>query len=219
MLDLASLASIKSFAEQFNMDFWKLDLLINNAGILAHQYGETKGGFESHFGTNHLRHFALTAHLFTLLKRTTGSRIVNVSSNGHKMSKFDLNDLGWKERKYNLWTAYGDSKLANLYFSYELDRKVKAANQKVMVIVAQPGLAVSNLAKDGYLRHFHALNKLFAQKTSLGAMPIQNQPLTAVTILDHPVSWNGEVTQGKHLPMRCPLMQVLPDSSGSYRRK
>ena len=129
LLDLADLASIKSFAEQFNADYQRLDLLINNAGIMVPPYSKTVDGFESQFGTNHLGHFALTAQLYDLIKSTPDSRIVNVSSNAHKMGKLNLEDLNWENRKYISWTAYGDSKMANLYFTYELSRKIQAAGQ------------------------------------------------------------------------------------------
>jgi len=167
-LDLADLASVKSFADRFRADHEQLDLLINNAGIMIPPYGKTTDGFESQFGTNHLGHFALTAQLYQLLKNTPGSRIVNVSSNAHKMGRLNLDDLAWENRKYVPWTAYGDSKLANLYFTYELARRIKTAGQDVMVTAAHPGLTISNLAKDRGIRFF---NSIFAQSSAMGALP------------------------------------------------
>ncbi len=168
LLDLADLASVKKFTEQFNQDYHQLDLLINNAGIMVPPYGKTVDGFESQFGTNHLGHFALTAQLYGLLKATPDSRIVNVSSNAHKMGKLNLEDLNWEKRKYISWTAYGDSKIANLYFTYELSRKIQAAGHAVMVTAAHPGLTSSNLAKGAMIRFF---NRIFAQAGPMGALP------------------------------------------------
>ncbi|MBT4034927.1 MAG: SDR family NAD(P)-dependent oxidoreductase [Candidatus Marinimicrobia bacterium] len=168
LLDLADLASVKSFAEQFNADFEHLDLLINNAGIMVPPYNKTVDGFESQFGTNHLGHFALTAQLYDLIKSTPDSRIVNVSSNAHKMGKLSFDDLAWDNRRYFPWKAYGDSKIANLYFTYELARKIQTANGTVMVTAAHPGLTASNLAKGAGVRFF---NSIFAQSGSMGTLP------------------------------------------------
>ncbi len=168
LLDLADLASVKSFAERFNADYRQLDLLINNAGIMIPPYEKTVDGFESRFGTNHLGHFALTSQLFEGLKNTPKSRIVNVSSIAHKMGKLNLNDLAWKNRKYAAWKAYGDSKLANLYFTYELARKVQAAGHGVIITAAHPGFTASNLAKGPIIRFF---NEIIAQSGSMGALP------------------------------------------------
>ncbi|MCF7823304.1 MAG: SDR family NAD(P)-dependent oxidoreductase [Candidatus Marinimicrobia bacterium] len=168
MLDVANLASVKAFADKMKADYKQLDLLINNAGIMVPPYGKTVDGFESQFGTNHLGHFTLTAQLYDLLKSTSNSRIVNVSSNAHKMGKINLDDLNWENRKYVSWTAYGDSKIANLYFTYELARKIQAAGHHVMVTAAHPGLTSSNLAKGAGIRFF---NSLFAQSGSMGALP------------------------------------------------
>ena len=146
-LDLASLASVKSFAEAFKQTYTKLDLLINNAGIMIPPYKKTVDGFESQFGTNHLGHFALTSLLFPFLKKTAGSRIVNVSSNAHKMGNLNFEDLQWEHRRYVPWKAYGDSKIANLYFTYELSQRIKASGSLVLASAAHPGLTNTNLAK------------------------------------------------------------------------
>jgi NAD(P)-dependent dehydrogenase (short-subunit alcohol dehydrogenase family) len=168
LLDLSSLSSVKAFSENYLKTHTRLDLLINNAGIMVPPYGKTEDGFESQMGTNHFGHFALTAQLFPLLKSTKGSRIVNVSSNAHKMGKLNFDDLHWEKRKYISWSAYGDSKIANLYFTYELDRKIKAAGVDVMVTAAHPGLTSSNLAKGAGIRFFNAI---FAQSGAMGALP------------------------------------------------
>ncbi|MEA3286159.1 MAG: oxidoreductase [Candidatus Marinimicrobia bacterium] len=168
LLDLANLASVKTFADQFNADFQQLDLLINNAGIMVPPYGKTVDGFESQFGTNHLGHFALTAQLYTQLRSTPNSRIINVSSNAHKMGKLDFDDLNWGKRRYMAWKAYGDSKIANLYFTYELSRKIQAAGDSIVVTAAHPGLTASNLAKGAVIQFF---NTIFAQDGPMGALP------------------------------------------------
>jgi NAD(P)-dependent dehydrogenase (short-subunit alcohol dehydrogenase family) len=168
LLDIANLASVKMFADQFNRDYKQLDLLINNAGIMAPPHSKTVDGFESQFGTNHLGHFALTAQLIDLLKKTPKSRIVNVSSNAHRMGKLNFDDLAWENRRYSPWKAYGDSKVANLYFTYELSRQIKASGNTVMVTAAHPGLTTSGLAKGVGVKIFVML---FAQKTPMGALP------------------------------------------------
>ncbi len=167
-LDLASLDSVKSFAENFNKQYQRLDILINNAGIMIPPYGKTVDGFESQFGTNHLGHFALTAQLFDLIKNTQGSRIVNVSSTAHNMGSLDFEDLQWESRKYVPWKAYGDSKIANLYFTNELGRKLNSADMDVVVTAAHPGYAATDLQKTTFLK---ILNVLVAQSGFMGAMP------------------------------------------------
>ncbi len=168
LLDLMKLESVKSFAESFKKAHSKLDLLINNAGIMVPPYEKTVDGFESQFGTNHLGHFALTAQLFEVLKGTPNSRIVNVSSNAHKMGTLNFDDLSWENRRYIAWKAYGDSKIANLYFSYELSRRIQASKLQVLVTAAHPGLTRTNLAKSKLLR---GLNVLIAQSMEMGALP------------------------------------------------
>jgi len=130
ILDLASLKSVKSFTDEFNQKYKRLDYLINNAGVMIPPYSKTEDGFELQFGTNHLGHFALTAQLFDLLKNTENSRIVNVSSTAHKFGKINLSDLAWEKRKYKPWTAYGDSKIANLYVTYELKSRLSQSSSK-----------------------------------------------------------------------------------------
>jgi len=167
-LDLADLSSVKEFATNFMTTFSRLDLLINNAGIMIPPYGKTIDGFESQMGTNHLGHFSLTAQLYPLLQQTPESRIVNVSSNAHKMGALNFDDLGWEKRKYVAWKAYGDSKIANLYFTYELARKLVQVEAKVITTAAHPGLTETNLAKSKVLR---GLNRLVAQTAPMGALP------------------------------------------------
>lgn len=169
-LDLANLASVKNFATNFKQNYSRLDLLINNAGVMIPPYTKTVDGFELQFGTNHLGHFALTGQLLSLLLSTKGSRIVNVSSGAHAMGKIDFDDLAWEKRSYAPWKAYGDSKLANLYFSYELDRQLKAHQLDPIVTAAHPGWTATELQRTaGNVMAY--LNGFFAQDITIGALP------------------------------------------------
>lgn len=170
LLDLADLKSVKTFAENFKSKYDRLDLLINNAGVMMPPYGKTADGFELQFGTNHLGHFALTGLLLDLLEKTPGSRIVNVSSSMHHTGNLDFKDLNWEKRKYNKMRAYGDSKIANLYFTYELAKKLEAKGSKVLVTAAHPGWTATELQR--HTRLFSALNPIFAMKGWQGALPM-----------------------------------------------
>jgi NAD(P)-dependent dehydrogenase (short-subunit alcohol dehydrogenase family) len=118
-LDLGSLDSVRSFAKEVNKSYDRLDILINNAGVMACPFSKTQDGFEIQMGTNHLGHFALTGLLMPLLRKTKKSRIVATSSIAHKQGDIDFEDINWEKRDYVTGKAYGDSKLANLYFVYE----------------------------------------------------------------------------------------------------
>ena len=153
-LDLADLSSVKSFAETFKKEFSQLDLLINNAGVMIPPYTKTKDGFELQFGTNHLGHFALTAQLLDVLKNTKNARVVNESSIAHVRGELDFDDLNWEKRDYDEWKSYGDSKLANLYFTFELNRKFEENNLDIIAVAAHPGITNSNLARHKPLMNF-----------------------------------------------------------------
>jgi NAD(P)-dependent dehydrogenase (short-subunit alcohol dehydrogenase family) len=168
-LDLADLKSVKQFAEAFKKEYEQLDLLINNAGVMIPPYSKTTDGFELQFGTNHLGHFALTGLLLDLLKKTAGSRIVNVSSMAHTQGNINFDDLNWEKRTYAPWNAYGDSKIANLYFTYELNRKMDSADKTPLVVAAHPGVTATDLQRHSGLVSF--LSNLFAQKIEMGALP------------------------------------------------
>lgn len=137
-LDLADLASVRAFAEEFSDP---IDILINNAGIMAPPLGRTADGFESQFGTNHLGHFALTNLLLPQIR----DRVVTVSSIGHRMGTIDFDDLNWERRPYKPMPAYGQSKLANLVFTSELQRRLTKVGSSVIAVAAHPGLAATNL--------------------------------------------------------------------------
>ncbi|WP_117232932.1 oxidoreductase [Vibrio maerlii] len=165
-LDLSSLSSIQAFSSLFLAKFNRLDLLINNAGV-ACPYAKTGDGFEILMGTNHLGHFALVGHLIQTLKKTPDSRVVVVSAGAHKSSKIDLDDLNWEKRKYSNFTAYADSKLANLYFAYELKRRLESEGGNPTVTAAHPGWTTSELQR-GFVRF---LNIFFGQSKDMGALP------------------------------------------------
>lgn len=168
-LDLSSLESVRGFAEAFTSDFDRLDVLVNNAGVMMPPYAKTADGFEIQMGTNHLGHFALTGLLMPLLKATEGSRVVVVSSGAHAMGDIDFSDLAWERRSYNTRVAYGDSKLANLSFAYELARKVHADGDHPRVTAAHPGWTGTDLQR--HSRLMSALNHVFSQSVEMGALP------------------------------------------------
>ncbi|MCK9211313.1 MAG: oxidoreductase [Ignavibacteriaceae bacterium] len=168
-LDLANLKSIRSFVNAFKIQYDKLDLLINNAGVMVPPYGKTEDGFELQFGTNHLGHFALTGLLIDLLKNTKDSRIVNVSSAAHKYGNLNFADLNWEKRKYKAWRAYGNSKISNLYFTYELQRRLVNSKSNVKVTAAHPGLTATDLQRHSKL--FLFMNGFLAMKIWQGALP------------------------------------------------
>ncbi len=169
ILDLASLESIKKFAEEFNKKYSRLDLLINNAGVMIPPYSKTADGFELQMGTNHFGHFALTGQLMDLLSKTENSRIVNISSVAHKYGNIDFEDLNWEKRSYKKMNSYDDSKIANLYFTYELQRRLHIAGSRVLVTAAHPGWTATDLQRHSGL--FEFLNKFFAMKTEQGTLP------------------------------------------------
>lgn len=168
-LNLANLGSVKKFAENFKKQYKSLHILINNAGVMIPPYGKTDDGFELQFGTNHLGHFALTGLLLDVLVATPDARIVNVSSTVHKKGNINFDDLTWEKRKYVAWKAYGDSKIANLYFTYELQKRLKASGKELLVTAAHPGWTATDLQRHSNL--FEALNGFFAQKAAMGALP------------------------------------------------
>ena len=167
-LDLADLASVRAFAAAWDDD---VDVLINNAGVMATPERRTADGFELQIGTNHLGHFALTN---LLLPRIT-DRVVTVASGAHRMGSIRLDDLNWERGEYARWAAYGQSKLANLLFTLELERRLTEAGSPVRAVAAHPGYAATNLqGHTGNLLQ-HALmavtNRLVAQSDEMGALP------------------------------------------------
>ncbi len=178
-LDLASLASIEAAADEVAERVAALDLLVNNAGVMAPPRGETLDGFETQIGTNHLGHFALTARVMPLLLAAPEPRVVNVSSTAHKMGTLEPDDLHFQRRRYSAWPAYGASKLANLLFTAELDRRVQDAGIRLVAAAAHPGYASTNLQYAGprYAQNplgrlvTKGANAVFGQSAADGALP------------------------------------------------
>lgn len=168
-LDLADFESVQQFAENFLGEYDRLDVLINNAGVMATPYRKTSDGFELQIGTNHLGHFLLTGLLMDILKSTPGSRVVTVSSYAHFFGRINFADLN-SERFYQKWLAYGQSKLANILFGYELQRRTSRNGKNPISIVVHPGYAATNLQHTSTF--FSLLNPIMAQSPEMGALPI-----------------------------------------------
>jgi NAD(P)-dependent dehydrogenase (short-subunit alcohol dehydrogenase family) len=172
-LDLTSLDSIRAAAEQLRSDHDRIDLLINNAGVMYTPKSTTKDGFELQFGTNHLGHFAFTGLLLDRLLPVAGSRIVTVSSVGHRiLADIHFDDLQW-ERRYNRVAAYGQAKLANLLFTYELQRRL-TSNGTTIAAAAHPGMSDTELMRNmpaPLVTAFERIAPLVAQDPAMGALP------------------------------------------------
>ena len=177
-LDLSDLGSIRRCAAQFKNSHDRLDLLCNNAGVMALPYSQTVDGFEMLFGTNHLGHFALTGLLLESLLRAPAARIVTVSSIAHRVGRIHLDDPHWQQRRYSKRGAYGQAKLANLMFALELDRRLRKAGARAISVAAHPGYSATNIAfgAEGARRSLFGRlvvlgNSLLAQPAQLGALP------------------------------------------------
>ncbi|MBI5878149.1 MAG: SDR family oxidoreductase [Chloroflexi bacterium] len=178
-LDLADLSSVRRFADAFTARHDRLDVLLNNAGVMAIPYRTTADGFEMQFGTNHLGHFALTGRLLDALRRTPGARVVVVSSGMHRRGRVAFDDLQSK-RAYSRYGAYGQSKLANLLFAYELNRRFAANGVPAIGVGAHPGYAATNLQTAGARMDgarmtetiTNAVTNLVAQSSAMGALPL-----------------------------------------------
>jgi NAD(P)-dependent dehydrogenase (short-subunit alcohol dehydrogenase family) len=170
-LDLADLASVREFAAAWTDD---IHVLVNNAGVMVPPLTRTADGFESQFGTNHLGHFALTN---LLLEHVTG-RVVTVTSAAHRFARrIDFSDLNWERKRYSAWHAYAQSKLANLLFTAELQRRLTAAGSRVLSNAAHPGYAATNLQSHSQNAVLEFLmerigNKVLAQDAAGGALPV-----------------------------------------------
>ncbi|MFF1550060.1 oxidoreductase [Rhodococcus erythropolis] len=165
-LDLSDLSSVRAFADATD----KVDVLVNNAGVMAVPFRRTVDGFEMQIGTNHLGHFALTG----MLKDKLTDRVVTMSSALHQLGTVDLDDLNFERRKYNRWLAYGQSKLANLLFTYELQRRLAASGSPLKALASHPGYASTNL--QGHTESIQDKlmgigNSIFAQSAEMGALP------------------------------------------------
>jgi NAD(P)-dependent dehydrogenase (short-subunit alcohol dehydrogenase family) len=182
-LDLAALESIAAFAHELRSSEQGLDLLVNNAGIMAVDEARTVEGFELQLGTNHLGHFALTAQLLPLLLATPGSRVATMSSMGHRAGRLALDDLMGTERGYGRWRAYFQSKLANLLFTAELHRRLATAGSPTLAVAAHPGASRTDLGTEGSSGSNQLMRLVvpaLTQDASIGALAM----LRAVTAPD-----------------------------------
>lgn len=177
-LDVSSLQSVADFAEKFKGKYDRLDVLVNNAGIMAAPYSKSADGFENHFATNYLGHFALTGRLFDLLEATPGARVVNVSSLAYFLgNRIDFTNLTYENRKkYHRWVAYGRSKMEMLLFAYEMQRRLSTAGRSTIAVAAHPGIARTNImpaqAGNAVTRELLRRFSYVLKPTIYGAMPL-----------------------------------------------
>ncbi len=174
-LDLADLGSVWAFAEGLSSEHDRLDLLVNNAGLMAVDESRTVDGFETQFGVNHLGHFALTARLLPLLTSTPGSRVGTMSSMGHRAGRMRFDDLQFERRPYGRWQAYFQSKLANLLFTAELQRRLTVAGAPTIAVAAHPGGSSTDLGTEGSgltNRLMRAVVEPLTQSVAVGALPM-----------------------------------------------
>ena len=175
-LDLASLTSIHRFADQLRKEYTRLDILLNNAGIILNPYSQTEDGFESHMGINHLGHFALTGLLLDLISATQGARVINVSSKIYRKGTMDFDPVhSTSPEGYSRFKAYTSSKLANLLFTYELDRRLQQENIKAKSVAVHPGYSYTDFGRGSLARAlkyiFYPLVITITQSSARGALP------------------------------------------------
>ncbi len=187
LVDLAKLSSVDQFADSFAARYEQIDVLINNAGVMMPPYSKTTDGFELQLGINHLGHFALTARLLPLLKRGRNPRVVSVSSMAHRTGFMDFEDLHYRQRPYKKMESYSQSKLANLLFHYELQRRLTEAKSSIKAVAAHPGWSSTDLGR--HLRGMSVVDKLFGP--FLG-MPAEKGALPLVRAAVDPTTEGGE---------------------------
>lgn len=179
-LDLANLASVKQAAAEIAQKAPSLDLLINNAGVMGLPLMHTADGFEMLFGTNHLGHFAFTAQILPLLEKAPAARVVSLASVAHKQGQLPLDDLNFERRSYSKAKAYAQSKLANLSFALELDRRLRSSNSSVISVAAHPGYSATNVfyARDAEVSTLRSIwnflagfGAYFALSAAQGSLP------------------------------------------------
>jgi NAD(P)-dependent dehydrogenase (short-subunit alcohol dehydrogenase family) len=206
-LDLADLESVRRAAAEVAERHDRLDLLINNAGVMALPRRETADGFEMQFGTNHLGHFALTGLLLERLRAAPAPRVVTISSGAHRAGRMRWDDLQG-ERRYHRWLAYGQSKLANLLFAFELQRRAERTGLGLRSMAAHPGFTHTNLQNVGPLMQGQRLKarlsdvgyRLISQGAARGALPtlyaatVENLPGATYVGPDGPLEWAGHPT-------------------------
>jgi NAD(P)-dependent dehydrogenase (short-subunit alcohol dehydrogenase family) len=178
-LDLADLDDVARCADALRSTVDRIDVLLNNAGVMAIPLARTPQGNEMQFGTNHLGHFALTGRLLPLLRQASSPRVVTVSSQAHRMGRIRFDDPNWERGRYTKWLAYGQTKLANLLFTSELDRRAGEAGSPLIAVAAHPGYAATNLSSVGpqqsgnrFMQQATKLSdRLFGQSDAQGALP------------------------------------------------
>ena len=168
LLDLTDLSSIRAFAHRTRTDHPTIELLINNAGVMIPPYSTTADGFELQFGTNHLGHFALTGLLLPTLMKAKDGRVVTVASNAHRFGRINFSDPNHR-RRYIRWEAYGQSKLANLLFAFELNRRLGSRGTSLTSTAAHPGFASTNIVRESIW--MPAVSPLFGQSSDAGSWP------------------------------------------------
>lgn len=176
-VDLSNLASVRAFSEAFRHRYDRLDILLNNAGLMIPPYGTTKDGFETQFGVNHLGHFALTGLLLDVVLATPNSRVVTVSSGAYRGGRINFDDLQSKQR-YNAWGAYSQSKVANIHFMRELQARLDAIGSSTISVSAHPGYSATDLQNPQKVGGIplaglftSIANRFFAQSAAMGALP------------------------------------------------
>jgi NAD(P)-dependent dehydrogenase (short-subunit alcohol dehydrogenase family) len=212
LLDLADLTSVRKFAEGYAGERDRLDILVNNAGVMAlSERRTTADGFEMQLGTNHFGHYALTGLLLPQLLARPGGRVVSVTSFGHIVGRMNFDDLQW-ERSYRKWLAYGRSKLANLLFIFELDRRARAAGTGVIAAVAHPGYANTNLQSGTSFQW----SNFMAQSAADGALP-QLYAATAPDVQSGEFFGPSGFMQQHGAPKRVKAMKKAYDTDSARR--
>jgi protochlorophyllide reductase len=178
-LDVGDLSSVRAFATAFKEKYDRLDILLNNAGVMAIPRQETPDGFEMQLGVNHLGHFALTGLLLDVITKTPNARIHNVSSSANYMGTINFDDL-MGEKSYSRWGAYGQSKLANVFFTFELQKRMTAAGHDTIANVSHPGFVVGNLQANSVQQSgtgfegilYRVIEPILAQDIRMGVLPM-----------------------------------------------
>lgn len=223
-LDLSDLSAVATAVERWRQHHDRLDVLINNAGVMATPLRRTSDGFELQFGTNHLGHFALTGRLLEALLAADRPRVVTVASGAHRMGPLACDDLNWTSRRYSPWRAYGQSKLANLLFTFELQRRAAVTDVPLMALAAHPGYSATELqAKGPRMRGSRIAasvtqmgNRLFAQDAARGALPT----VAAAALPDaHGADYWGPdgIFESRGLPTRVPASADATDLTAASR--
>jgi len=216
-LDMASLASIRNFAGEFVASGGQLDVLVNNAGVMAMPKREqTPDGFERQFGTNHLGHFALTGLLMPALLRAPSPRVVTVASLAHRNGKMEWDNLQG-EKSYSPWGAYNMSKLANILFARELDRRAREAHSKLMSIAVHPGISRTNIAAPGTdfkSRMARLIGPILFQNDEMGALPTLYAATAAEVQGGQYIGPDGFGEMGGYPKVVQPRPQALDEQAG-----